>query len=564
MIKHYLLIFLVLMLISSESVFAQSLSVNRMNLNEYYRRQQLLGNLDSTIAFTFRPLFSEALNTDNIYDPDNSLDAIRKSSFDGIYKFHKEKGKFQILPISLLTQYNSHHPEGTNDASMIPSKGTQLKASAGFYFKYSLLSIKFNPEFVYAQNEPYDGFPQNYVTNIGIRFPKAPYLGGSIDLPDRFGESAYHKLFLGQSNMRLNYKSISLGASSENLWWGPGYKNSLLMTNSAPGFLHLTLNTVRPIRTPIGSFEGQLIGGKLDASGYTPNLKGDWRYLNAITLSYQPRWVPGLFLGMTRSFMVYHSEMGSGMGAYLPVFSLISKSSNGSNEEVNNKNNNQLISVFMRWLFPEAHGEVYFEFGREDHSWDIRDFILEPAHSSAYIFGARKLFFVKNNKDTHIQVIAELANLTSNQTTINRGGGSADRTKAYGGWYLHTKVKHGYTNEGQLLGAGIGPSSNTQTLHVSWNQNLKQIGIEFERYVHNNDFWYNYIRDFRSNWVDQSATLFANWTYKHFLLYGKTKFVRSKNYQWLYEPPLENIQDYWIPADDIFNFQLQLGITYRF
>lgn len=544
------------MLISSEGVFAQSLSVNRMNLNEYYRRQQLLGNIDSTLSFTFRPLFSEALGVENIYDPENSLDKFRRTSFDGITKFHKERGKFQILPISVLTQFNSHHPEGINDASMIPARGLQTIASAGFYFKYSFLSIKLNPEFVYAHNKIFEGFPKNYTTNIGIQFPGSK---GTIDLPKRIGGFHYTKAFLGQSSIRLTYKPISIGISNENLWWGPGYKNSLLMTNSAPSFLHLTLNTVKPIVTPIGSFEGQVIGGKIEESGYTEGLPDDWRYLNGMVLSYQPKWIPGLFLGMTRSFIVYSEDMGSDLAAYLPVFSFLTKSSNGSNSEVDNKKQDQRISGFVRWLFSESHGEIYFEYGREDHSWDMRDFLMEPSHSSAYVLGARKLIALKGNR--YFQVIGEITHLASSQTTINR---RRDYSRVAGsGWYHHYQVKHGYTHKGQIMGAGIDPNSNTQFLQLSWNNGLKQIGIGIERYVHNNNFWYDYIEDIRSNWVDMSASLFANWDYKHFLMFGKIKFVNSINYQWLYEPDL-TVQEYWLPSDNTFNLHLQAGITYRF
>ncbi|WP_404877454.1 capsule assembly Wzi family protein, partial [Klebsiella pneumoniae] len=60
-----------------------------------------------------------------------------------------------------------------------------------------------------------------------------------------------------------NYKVLSVGISSENLWWGPGIYNSLLMSNNAPGFWHLTFNSRKPLKTPIGDFEWQLIGGKL-------------------------------------------------------------------------------------------------------------------------------------------------------------------------------------------------------------------------------------------------------------------------------------------------------------
>ena len=66
--------------------------------------------------------------------------------------------------------------------------------------------------------------------------------------------------------MKYNTKNISFGISNENLWWGPGIYNSLILTNNAPGFLHFTINTHKPISNKFGNFEWQIIGGNLSNS----------------------------------------------------------------------------------------------------------------------------------------------------------------------------------------------------------------------------------------------------------------------------------------------------------
>lgn len=538
--------------------YTQSIPVGIPLLEDYYRRAQLLGNFDENISFTVRPLFSSSSFSKNIFDPDSTLSLNRNTDFDGLWRFGKEKGVLQFLPFVFLNQLNSHHPDGINDGSMIPARGMQTQISAGVYVKYGPLSIQFRPEFVSAQNKAFDGFPQNYTSPSDIDFPSYPYRG--IDFPERFGEENYNKAFWGQSSIRLTVGGISLGLSNENLWWGPGYRNSLLMTNSAAGFKHLTLNTAKPIKTFIGSFEAQLIAGKLEESGYTDNLRDDWRYINAMVLTYHPKWIPGLFLGATRSFLIYNTDMGTKLGDFLPVISFLSKSSGGTNAEVNKMRQNQLISVFGRWLFKETHGEIYFEFGREDHSWDIRDFIIEPAHSSAYILGLRKLYSLNQQKETYLQLIMEVTHLAGNQATLSR-----NYFITYGMWYSHHQVRQGYTNEGQILGAGLDPNSNLQTLDISWVKSLKQIGLQIERYVHNNDFWYNYIEDIRSNWVDISAMAYANWDYKNLLFTVKLKYIKSYNYQWMYEPDYgDNPPTFWAPSKNTHNFHGQLGLMYRF
>jgi hypothetical protein len=48
----------------------------------------------------------------------------------------------------------------------------------------------------------------------------------------------FNKAFWGQSSIRLTFGPASIGLSNENIWWGPGIRNSLIMSNNAPGFKH--------------------------------------------------------------------------------------------------------------------------------------------------------------------------------------------------------------------------------------------------------------------------------------------------------------------------------------
>ncbi|MFD2145299.1 capsule assembly Wzi family protein [Mucilaginibacter antarcticus] len=178
---------------------------------------------------------------------------------------------------------------------------------------------------------------------------------------------------MGQSSLRLNHKAFSVGISTENLWWGPGIRNSLVMSNNAPGFTHLTLNTRRPVKTPIGSFEGQIVGGQLMNSGFAPltpdgtyfgtNLyvpkPNDWRYLTGLSVSWQPKWVPGLFLGLTQSKQMYGKDLTS-IGNYLPFYSSV-KAVGGPDDPINTAD--RRTSFFMRWLWTQEHAEIYFEWG---------------------------------------------------------------------------------------------------------------------------------------------------------------------------------------------------------
>lgn len=158
------------------------------------------------------------------------------------------------------------------------AKGYQSFVRPGVNIRYGVLEAQAAPEFLYA------------------------------------AEQSFTKIFPGQSFVKAHLGSISLGVSSENMWWGPGIHGSLLMSNNAPGFLHGFVGTNKPIKTPIGNIEFNIIGARLTSdnrlsyeNNYNQirNINDDWRYLNAYVVSWQPKWVKGLFLGMTRSLQQY-------------------------------------------------------------------------------------------------------------------------------------------------------------------------------------------------------------------------------------------------------------------
>ena len=74
--------------------------------------------------------------------------------------------------------------------------------------------------------------------------------------------------FMGQSFAKLNFGPITAGYSTENIWWGAGVKNSIIMSNNAPGFGHFTINSNKPIKTRSGTLEFQMVGAKLKHSGF--------------------------------------------------------------------------------------------------------------------------------------------------------------------------------------------------------------------------------------------------------------------------------------------------------
>jgi hypothetical protein len=545
---------------------AQSLPVGTPVLEDAYRRAQLLGEIDSTISFMARPFFPiESLKLDNGFDPYSSLQDEKNRTFNKEMHWGGLLGEVKLLPFSLQQQYNTDHPYSLNDGPMIPARGYQTVVSGGIFAKIGPLSIQLRPEYVYAENKDYQGFYKDQIDRKWSGYYEVQLF---IDLPEKFGTEPYHKLSLGQSSIRMTYGPVSLGFSNENLWWGPGMRNSLVMSNTADGFKHYTLNTVKPIRTPIGSFEGQIIAGRLVNSGYdVPDTsrtymgsliyqkkRDERRYINAMVLTYQPKWVPGLFIGLSRSFTKYDSEKDSSFRTLFPVFFPLERKKQPDFPN-RPKGPDQRLSAFIRWLLVPEKAEVYFEFMRENQPDSWRDFMLTPMYSGAYTFGLRKMIPLNRHKGQYIQVNTELTQLE--QTNANPDF-------PYRFIYTNKTVTQGYTNNGQLLGAGIGPGSNLQSLSVSWVNGLKIVGLQFERYVHNNDFHNITIKDFRANWVDMSATVIAEWNWHNLLLSTRFENIISYNYEHYYRPKNPNSGLFMEPGINQFNFQAQMGISYCF
>jgi len=543
------IVFFILLFISSRLI-AQTISLNDRFLQEYVRRKQLEdSSFNSAVSFCIGG-YSYSMITDSL---------LNSSSFKKQPLVHKENNTFKWLPVFFTQQYNAHHPYGWNDGAMIPSKGYQLYASAGIYARIGRFSMQLQPELVWAQNPGFETFHGEYNNAVWAKYYQ---LLNRIDMPEQFGRGPYQQVFPGQSSIRYNAGKLSVGISTENLYWGPGTRNTLVMSNHAPGFLHFTINTFKPVTTDIGSFEFQMIAGKLQESGvpledtnrYDNNMRlyqpkiNEWRYITGLVFTWQPKWVKGLFIGMTKASYQYQSDI-SGIADILPLQGIIKSKA----EEQGRKAS--LGSVFMRYVFPEEHAEVYAEYGRNDKWANFINLVKDKDYPRGYVVGIRKLSNLSKHK-SRIEFDAEITQLELPNAYLIQQSKS---------WYLNDYVRQGYTNYGQVMGAGIGPGGNSQMIDISWVKGFNKVGLLFERVVHNNDFYYNTfgpLGDYARHWVDLSTTLHADWQYKKSTFSSELALIRSLNYEW-WRIDFPNATNYFSNEYDVLNLHAQLTVSYR-
>lgn len=548
--------------------FSQTINLNESYLNNYLRASQLLGEFENDISFTLRPL---NIGKNGLEINSNIFNS--KKYAPTIQHFLNGNGKIKVLPMDYNIEFNSHHPYNMNNGSMIPNRGYQHIISLGIYAKIGIFSIQLKPEYLFSENKDFDGFPESHDP---IVWAKRYILWNGADIPERFGTKNHNKILIGQSNIRLNYKGLSVGFSNENIWWGPSIRNSIMMSNNARGFKHITFNTTKPLNTKIGKFEWQFITGRLEKSGYTPpntdytyagnkiyipkiNQNGetdDWRYFQGYCMTYSPKWISGLSLGIIRWTQMYSALVEgkyywmNGKPTYLPLFSnLFRKNDKYTDYEMQT---DQAAGVFFRWLWKDSRAEIYAELHYNDSKVDLRDLIIDSDHARAVTIGIQKIFNYK--KDNYL--------FSWEWTQMGQTGSRLVREA--GSWYKHSYVNGGFTNHGEILGSAIGPGSNSHYFALNRIRSKEKIGLALEIIDQDNDFYYSAFESangLKRNWKDFNFHINFSKKYKKLWLSSNVMYSRSLNYQW----ELEDVtKSNYHKGRNVNNFHLNLKIAYLF
>ena len=174
--------------------------------------------------------------------------------------------------------------------------------------------------------------------------------------------------------------------------------------------------------------------------------------------AFIPRGLPGLELGVGRFFHVpYRAGDPSGSFWKKPFKVLFLKNEYARGDSAGA--DNQLASIFFRWVFPNAGLAVYGERGYEDQFYDFREFIENIDHDREYMLGFQKL--LRKRSDGLDVLKAELINYQILTLLFTWTG--------EGGVYLHSTLRQGHTNRGQLLGAYPGAGAAAAST-IAWTR----------------------------------------------------------------------------------------------
>ncbi|MDC0160836.1 hypothetical protein OAJ07_05230 [Gemmatimonadales bacterium] len=382
----------------------------------------------------------------------------------GVYRTTPSNEKrWGLLPVRTQSSFNTAFPFHRGNGPVWHGKGFTQSLEGGWFGRWGPLALVLNPVWFRAENRDFVLAPTGMDGEGRFR---SPLESDAIDIPQRFGDEPYQVLSLGASSLRLNMVGLTVGVSSSPQVWGPGDLHPLVMGAAAGGIPHVFVGTSNPFNAWIADLDFRYMAGRTERSRWF-GLTGDDRFalLNGFSASIRPRGLPGLQLGATRLFhQPWPSADGMMRGLLKKPFEGILKT---GLQGVDQRLDDQFVSVFARWMVTSAGAEVWLEFVRGDHSVDGRWLLLEPEDFGGYAVGFRKTW----RSDSAFTVF-HAEGIVSGTTHRERGG--ARLTSEWGMWghypgaiYGNSSYRiGGWTHRGQLLTTSAGPFGNGQSLGV--------------------------------------------------------------------------------------------------
>jgi len=349
--------------------------------------------------------------------------------------------RVQLLRPDLLVRFNSALPTTTSDGVLWTGRGTTLGVQAGAAFEWRGIRGQLAPVVFRAENAAFALAPTG---RTGLGTFGDPRFSGNIDLPQRFGESAYSRLDLGDSFIEASGFGLSVGLSNARQHWGPARRYPLVLGTNSGGFAHGFIGTDRPMHVGIGRVHARLITGRLEQSPYSAVQGGETaRFFTGFIGSFSPRGFPGLEAGAIRIVNGPWPEGGIGVGEATRVFQGVISNNVSS---INMNDENQFASLFIRLAPPGSGFEAYGEVTREDFAGNWRWLWMQPDDLMDFTLGFARSRLAADGVLHTVRV--ELVNgETSHQERLGR-----QLTRPIPP-YTHGRTRQGLTNRGQLLGS---------------------------------------------------------------------------------------------------------------
>lgn len=414
--------------------------------------------------------------------------------------------KLKLYGPEWFNSYNTKAPYGQNDGALWQGKGYNTSLTAGARLEAFGFEATFKPQVSWSQNREF-----KLVDNSAYYTNKYAYTWGygnniGVDAPQRFGDSSFWTFDWGDTELRYSWKKLTAGFGTQAIWLGPAFLNPMLGSNNAGTYPKFDIGLRKTkVYMPytdwyLGEMEGRAWLGYLTESDYFDNdSTNNHRQLTGFSVAYSPSILPELTLSINKISLARWDEKSA---KYLnPLYD-------------SNEVEDQKVSFGADLLFPTVGFEVYGELGIDDSN--ARGF-ANPFHTAIYTVGAKKeLSFFRRFQKFNIrpEIIFEWSNFEMSQDFQLQWN--------YMGYYSHSLIAQGYTQRGQILGAGSGYFGNSQYIALRTYFSKGSLTL----FLHYNRPDTNYLNNFGVNtkdkdWSDEGKKQHDQWgCYKAIRTYG--------------------------------------------
>ncbi len=335
--------------------------------------------------------------------------------------------------------YNTAAPYGQNDGALWQGKGYNTSLTAGVRLEAYGLELTVKPQLCWQENREFEYMPGVYGSEYSY------FWKGNIDLVQRYGDSSFWTFDWGDTEIRYTWHTLTVGFGSQSPWLGPAWLNPMLGSNNAGTYPKFDIGLrkqrviIPGLNWNLGEIEGRIWGGYLSESDYfdTDN-DNNHNMINGFAVAYSPSFIPGMTLSVNKICLCKWEDRS--IKYFNPFYD-------------SNEVEDQKASFGIDWIFPQVGFEVYGELGIDDYN---SRGISNPFHTAIYTVGAKKTFSIIKKYGIFAELLFEWSNFEMSQ--------DFQLQWKYMGYYSHSLISQGYTQNGQIIGAGSGYFGNSQYL----------------------------------------------------------------------------------------------------
>ena len=369
-----------------------------------------------------------------------------------------------------FNSFNTAAPYGQNDGALWQGKGYNTSLTTGVRLEGYGLEMTLKPQVSFSQNMEFDLVGPGVYGNEYSYFWK-----GNIDLPQRFGNKPYWTFDWGDTEIRYSWHTLTIGFGTQAIWLGPAWLNPMLGSNNSATYPKFDIGLRRQrivipkVNWYLGDIEGRIWLGQLSESNYFDNdSSNDKRQIAGFSAAFSPSFIPGFTIGFNKICMSRWDKFSL---KYLNPFYSTNDQSNPEDQK---------MSVFFNWIFPKVGFEVYGELGKDDYSSQKTS---NPFHTVIYTVGFKQAISLLKKYDIYFELIGEMNNFEMSQ--------DFQLQWKYMGYYSHSGISQGYTQKGQIIGAGTGYFGTSEFLGLKMYWKRGSALFFYHRHSPDSNYVYN-------------------------------------------------------------------------